>query len=153
YLRLRGGEEEGAADRALELEAYNRSTTQAPINVTFLSGSQRFRVAVSLALGLGQYASRQHRPIESVIIHEGSVFLVRQGRPGPAGPAGDDPGAAKPARPAALHPAGVAPGGVRRRLRRRLPVRAGERCDARQEISALSCYFTEASAPYRPDPA
>lgn len=80
YLRLRGGEEEGAADRALELEAYNRSTTQAPINVTFLSGSQRFRVAVSLALGLGQYASRQHRPIESVIIDEGFGCLDRQGR-------------------------------------------------------------------------
>ncbi len=80
YLRLRGSEEEGAADRALELEAYNRSTTQAPINVAFLSGSQRFRVAVSLALGLGQYASRQHRPIESVIIDEGFGCLDRQGR-------------------------------------------------------------------------
>lgn len=81
YLRLRGGEDGDAmADRALELEAYNRSSTQAPINVAFLSGSQRFRVAVSLALGLGQYASRQHRPIESVIIDEGFGCLDRQGR-------------------------------------------------------------------------
>src|SRR5207249_985387 len=51
YLRLRGGDDgEAMADKALELEAYNRSTGQAPINVAFLSGSQRFRVAVSLAL-------------------------------------------------------------------------------------------------------
>ena len=81
YLRLRGGDDgEGTADKALDLEAYNRSTGQAPINVAFLSGSQRFRVAVSLALGLGQYASRQHRPIESVIIDEGFGCLDRQGR-------------------------------------------------------------------------
>ena len=48
--------------------------------MAFLSGSQRFRVAVSLALGIGQYASRQHRPIESVIIDEGFGCLDRQGR-------------------------------------------------------------------------
>src|SRR5262249_36966120 len=40
---------------------------------------------------------------------------------------GDDPGIAEPARPAALHPAGVAPGGVRRRLQRRLSLRAERR--------------------------
>jgi DNA repair exonuclease SbcCD ATPase subunit len=78
-LRLSGADD-GAADHALELEAYNRATGQAPINVAFLSGSQRFRVAVSLALGIGQYASRQHRPIESVIIDEGFGCLDRQGR-------------------------------------------------------------------------
>ena len=37
-------------------------------------------MAVSLALGIGQYASRQHRPIESVIIDEGFGCLDRQGR-------------------------------------------------------------------------
>jgi DNA repair exonuclease SbcCD ATPase subunit len=81
YLRLRGGEEgEAASEQALELEAYNRTTGDQPINVAFLSGSQRFRVAVSLALGIGQYASRQHRPIESVIIDEGFGCLDRNGR-------------------------------------------------------------------------
>jgi exonuclease SbcC len=78
-MRL-SGTDDGAADRALELEAYNRATGQGSINVAFLSGSQRFRVAVSLALGIGQYASRQHRPIESVIIDEGFGCLDRQGR-------------------------------------------------------------------------
>ena len=79
-LRLYGSEEGIAADRALELEACNRATGEEPINVAFLSGSQRFRVAVSLALGIGQYASRQHRPIESVIIDEGFGCLDREGR-------------------------------------------------------------------------
>src|SRR5581483_170320 len=58
FLRLVGGDGGAGADRALELEAYNRVTGGAPINVAFLSGSQRFRVAVSLALAIGQYASR-----------------------------------------------------------------------------------------------
>jgi exonuclease SbcC len=80
YLRLRGEEGEETAEKALELEAYNRTAGEAPIGVAFLSGSQRFRVAVSLALGIGQYASRQHRPIESVIIDEGFGCLDRQGR-------------------------------------------------------------------------
>jgi DNA repair exonuclease SbcCD ATPase subunit len=80
FLRLCGGEEGTVTDRALDLEAYNRMTGESPINVNFLSGSQRFRVAVSLALGIGQYASRQHRPIESVIIDEGFGCLDRNGR-------------------------------------------------------------------------
>ncbi len=71
---------EDGSERALDLECSNRVTGGAPINVAFLSGSQRFRVAVSLALGIGQYASKQHRPIESVIIDEGFGCLDRQGR-------------------------------------------------------------------------
>jgi DNA repair exonuclease SbcCD ATPase subunit len=77
-LKLVGTDD--GADKALDLECSNRVTGGAPINVTFLSGSQRFRVAVSLALAIGQYASRQHRPIESVIIDEGFGCLDRQGR-------------------------------------------------------------------------
>ena len=80
YLKLVGGQEGDTAERALELECCNRVTGSSPINVAFLSGSQRFRVAVSLALGIGQYASRQHRPIESVIIDEGFGCLDRDGR-------------------------------------------------------------------------
>ncbi|HMF15457.1 MAG TPA: hypothetical protein VKE94_24255, partial [Gemmataceae bacterium] len=81
YLRLCGvAEGDGAAGTALQLEAHNRVTGDRPINVAFLSGSQKFRVAVSLALGLGQYASKQHRPIESVIIDEGFGCLDKEGR-------------------------------------------------------------------------
>jgi DNA repair protein SbcC/Rad50 len=81
FLKLTGAAEgEGSTGRALELEAFNRHTGEKPINVAFLSGSQKFRVAVSLALGIGQYASKQHRPIESVIIDEGFGCLDHQGR-------------------------------------------------------------------------
>jgi exonuclease SbcC len=81
YLKLVGeANGEGSSAKALELEAYNRATGEKPINVAFLSGSQKFRVAVSLALGIGQYASRQHRPIEAVIIDEGFGCLDHQGR-------------------------------------------------------------------------
>jgi exonuclease SbcC len=81
YLKLVGeANGEGSTAKALELEAFNRVTGEKPINVAFLSGSQKFRVAVSLALGIGQYASKQHRPIESVIIDEGFGCLDHQGR-------------------------------------------------------------------------
>ena len=80
FLRLVGSDDGTTADKALELECANRVTGSAAINVAFLSGSQRFRVAVSLALAIGQYASKQHRPIESVIIDEGFGCLDRQGR-------------------------------------------------------------------------
>jgi DNA repair exonuclease SbcCD ATPase subunit len=77
-LRLQG-DNDAEGDQALLLEAYDRHRGQA-FGLPFLSGSQRFRVAVSLALGIGQYASRQHRPIESVIIDEGFGCLDREGR-------------------------------------------------------------------------
>jgi exonuclease SbcC len=81
FLRLAGtAGGEDSDTKALELEAHNRHTSDKPINIAFLSGSQRFRVAVSLALGIGQYASRQHRPLESVIIDEGFGSLDRFGK-------------------------------------------------------------------------
>ena len=81
YLKLVGvADGDASSGKALDLEAFNRSTGEKPINVAFLSGSQKFRVAVSLALGIGQYASRQHRPIEAVIIDEGFGCLDSQGR-------------------------------------------------------------------------
>ena len=79
FLKLVGSDD-GSTEKALELECSNRVTGGAAINVAFLSGSQRFRVAVALALGIGQYASKQHRPIESVIIDEGFGCLDRAGR-------------------------------------------------------------------------
>jgi exonuclease SbcC len=79
FLKL-VGTDDGDGNKALDLECFNRHTGGAPINVAFLSGSQKFRVAVSLALAIGQYASKQHRPIESVIIDEGFGCLDRQGR-------------------------------------------------------------------------
>ncbi len=80
YLRIVGEDQGDPADQALQLEAVNRATDQRPIAVPYLSGSQKFRVAVSLALGMGQFAGQSHRPIESIIIDEGFGCLDREGR-------------------------------------------------------------------------
>jgi exonuclease SbcC len=66
--------------KALDIMAYNSEVGQAPMPVAFLSGSQRFRVAISLALGIGQYMSQESRRIESVIIDEGFGSLDKNGR-------------------------------------------------------------------------
>lgn len=66
--------------KALDIMAYNSEVGQKPILVALLSGSQRFRVAVSLALGIGQYMSQESRRIESVIIDEGFGGLDQDGR-------------------------------------------------------------------------
>lgn len=88
-LRLELSDDDGAAEgetkgkgrgvKALDLVAYHSATRADALPVEFLSGSQRFRVAVSLALGIGQYASHGARRIESVIIDEGFGSLDKQG--------------------------------------------------------------------------
>ncbi|MFO0938221.1 MAG: SMC family ATPase [Gemmataceae bacterium] len=78
FLRLVAGDD--SDDRVLDLECWNRQTGDSPIPVAFLSGGQRFRVAISLALGIGQFTGKQHRPVESVIIDEGFGSLDRTGR-------------------------------------------------------------------------
>lgn len=50
-----------------------------PIAVEFLSGSQRFRVAMAVALAIGRFASGQAHPLDAVIIDEGFGCLDRDG--------------------------------------------------------------------------
>lgn len=50
-----------------------------PTGVNYLSGSEKFRVAVSVALAIGRFAAGQARPLESVIIDEGFGSLDRDG--------------------------------------------------------------------------
>lgn len=73
---------ENERDTALMLEVIERVQGRTGTRaVEYLSGSQKFRVAVGLALGIGQYArGGDGRPIESVIIDEGFGCLDRQGR-------------------------------------------------------------------------
>jgi exonuclease SbcC len=68
------------SDSALDLQAIHRRTSTDALNVAFLSGSQQFRVAVALALAVGQYAGGGHRIGECVIIEEGFGSLDRQGQ-------------------------------------------------------------------------
>lgn len=81
-LQLRGDSEQSGSqsDKALDLVAYNYDTGDRPTAVALTSGSQRFRIAVSLALAIGQYAGQGARHIESVIIDEGFGSLDKNGR-------------------------------------------------------------------------
>lgn len=69
----------GGRDEALDLLCVNtESAGENALPLTNLSGSQKFRVAVALALGIGRYAGRNDARIESVIIDEGFGSLDRQ---------------------------------------------------------------------------
>lgn len=70
----------GTRTRTLDLVAFNSEVGTQALPVTYLSGSQKFRVAVGLALGIGQYTSSGTRQIESVIIDEGFGSLDKEGR-------------------------------------------------------------------------
>ena len=64
----------------LDLACRNDLTGGKARSLQSLSGSQKFRVAVSLALALGQYASRGSQRIQSVIIDEGFGSLDADGQ-------------------------------------------------------------------------
>ena len=77
-LRLR---EAGGNKKALDLEVWDSQTGgDKPILTCLASGSQRFRIAISVALGIGKYIGRESNRIESVIIDEGFGSLDREGR-------------------------------------------------------------------------
>ena len=77
-LQLR---EAGGNKKALDLEVWDSQTGgDKPILAGLASGSQRFRIAISLALGIGQYIGNESNRIESVIIDEGFGSLDREGR-------------------------------------------------------------------------
>jgi DNA repair exonuclease SbcCD ATPase subunit len=66
---------------ALDLVAYNRAVGDSLAQrIDSLSGSQKFRVAVSLALGIGRYAGNDNHRVESIIIDEGFGSLDEKGR-------------------------------------------------------------------------
>ncbi|MBP3957852.1 SMC family ATPase [Gemmata sp. G18] len=65
-------------DKAFDLLVF-RGDDPNPIPVKMLSGSQKFRVAVSVALAVGRFATGQARPLECVIIDEGFGSLDRDG--------------------------------------------------------------------------
>lgn len=65
-------------DKAFDL-LVRRGSDQEPTPVKMLSGSQKFRVAVSVALAIGRFATGQARPLECVIIDEGFGSLDKEG--------------------------------------------------------------------------
>ncbi len=72
--------QEKDTSKALDLMAYDKETTLRGIPIDQTSGSQRFRIAISLALAIGQYTRREARRIESVIIDEGFGSLDKTGQ-------------------------------------------------------------------------
>ena len=61
--------------------AYNTAISASQTQpIRLLSGSQQFRVSVSLALGIGKYAGNENHRVESVIIDEGFGSLDENGR-------------------------------------------------------------------------
>jgi exonuclease SbcC len=66
---------------ALDMVAYNTAISASQTQpIRLLSGSQQFRVSVSLALGIGKYAGNENHRLESVIIDEGFGSLDENGR-------------------------------------------------------------------------
>jgi len=70
---------DGESPRAFDLSVRRRGCPN-PIAVGNLSGGERFRVAVSLALAVCQGAGDGARPLEAIIIDEGFGALDRDGR-------------------------------------------------------------------------
>lgn len=66
---------------SLEILVTDLTSADEPIEASFLSGSQKFRVAVALAAGIGQYAGGP-TAIRSLIIDEGFGSLDETGREG-----------------------------------------------------------------------
>lgn len=68
------GEEE------ITIQITDLAFSEESIDAQFISGSQKFRVSVALAAGIGQYAGRGTGSIRSLIIDEGFGSLDSQGR-------------------------------------------------------------------------
>jgi len=76
-LELRG--EESGDGASLDIFVQDRASADEALEVAFISGSQKFRVAVALAAGLGQYLGG-NTAIRSLIIDEGFGSLDVDGR-------------------------------------------------------------------------
>ncbi|OLE23620.1 MAG: hypothetical protein AUI36_33360 [Cyanobacteria bacterium 13_1_40CM_2_61_4] len=73
-LHIERGEEE------IVIRVTDLAFSEDPLDGQFISGSQKFRVSVALAAGIGQYAGRGVGSVRSLIIDEGFGSLDTQGR-------------------------------------------------------------------------
>lgn len=67
-------------DEEIVIQAVDLASSDEPLDMQFVSGSQKFRASVALAAGIGQYAGRGAGSIRSLIIDEGFGSLDTQGR-------------------------------------------------------------------------
>lgn len=73
-IQIERGEEE------ISIQVTDLAFSEESLDVKFISGSQKFRVSVALAAGIGQYAGRGVGSVRSLIIDEGFGSLDTQGR-------------------------------------------------------------------------
>jgi DNA repair protein SbcC/Rad50 len=73
-IQIERGEEE------ISIQVTDLAFSEEPLDVKFISGSQKFRVSVALAAGVGQYVGRGVGSVRSLIIDEGFGSLDTQGR-------------------------------------------------------------------------
>lgn len=67
-------------DKALDVVVRDREIGNCAVAIGSVSGSQKFRIAISLAMAIGRYMSRDGRHPEAVIIDEGFGGLDKAGR-------------------------------------------------------------------------
>jgi DNA repair protein SbcC/Rad50 len=67
-------------DKALDVLVRDREIGNCTVPIGSVSGSQKFRIAISLAMAIGRYMSRDGRHPEAVIIDEGFGGLDKTGR-------------------------------------------------------------------------
>ncbi len=80
-LRLELRPNDGNRPRALNMVAYNSAiSAHEPQSIKLLSGSQQFRVAISLAIGIGRYMGNTSHRVESIMIDEGFGSLDASSR-------------------------------------------------------------------------
>lgn len=79
-MRLELRNADGQGESALDLLYHDGTTATQPIPIALASGSQRFRIAVSLALAIGRYLGHESERVRSVIIDEGFGSLDKSGR-------------------------------------------------------------------------
>lgn len=79
-MRLELRHEGGQTDSALDLLYHDDETATRPMAIGLASGSQRFRIAVSLSLAIGRYLGNESQRVQSVIIDEGFGSLDKSGR-------------------------------------------------------------------------
>ncbi|HEU4760654.1 MAG TPA: hypothetical protein VFT91_11835, partial [Dehalococcoidia bacterium] len=67
-------------DEEIVIQATDLAFSEEPLDVQFVSGSQKFRTSVALAAAIGQYAGGGAGSVRSLIIDEGFGSLDSQGR-------------------------------------------------------------------------
>ena len=79
HLKLKSSD--GSKPEALNMIAYNSAiNAHEPQSIKLLSGSQQFRVAISLAIGIGRYMGSTNHRVESIMIDEGFGSLDASSR-------------------------------------------------------------------------